>query len=456
VRAHQKALQDIADANGGTRASGTEGFNASARYAVKVFRQAGYDVRRQYFQFRTFEELTPTVLEITAPTPRQVTNAVLSYSPSGNVTAPVTALPFLAVDPTPACEASDFAGFPKGHIALVGRGDCTFAQKAANAEAAGAVGVVIADRVPADEPFNGTLGADFNGHIPVVAVTQAEGDTLAAISGLQMHLKTETRMENVSTSNVIAESQKGDPGQVIMVGAHLDSVAAGPGIQDNGSGVAAILETARQLAKVHPRNRLRFALWGAEEAGLVGSTYYVGTLAPWQQRRIALYLNFDMIASPNPGFFIYDGDNSDNVGAGAGPAGSDEIEKAFEGFYERRGIPSKGTDFDGRSDYGPFIAVGIASGGLFTGAEGIKTPEEAALWGGSAGVAYDPCYHAACDTYTNIDRFAFNVNLHSVAAVTLQFAKDATPPGAGRTEAAGIASAGTGAKLLRQGDRFIR
>ncbi len=454
VRKHQKALQDIADANGGTRASGTEGFNASARYAMKVFRDAGYDVRRQYFKFRTFEELSPAVLQVTAPTQRDVDNDILSYSPSGDVTAPVTPVTFQPGDATPGCEASDFAGFPKGHIALVGRGECTFAEKALNAQAAGAVGVVIVNNTEGE--INGTLGADFNGKLPVTSVTMAEGDTLRGIKGLSMRIKTDTRMETVATSNVIAESKRGDPDQVVMVGAHLDSVPEGPGINDNGSGVAAILETAKQLSKVHPRNRIRFALWGGEESGLVGSSYYVASLAPWQQRRIALYLNFDMIASPNYGFFIYDGDNSDNTGAGPGPEGSAEIEKAFEGFYERRGLAFKGTDFDGRSDYFGFIGAGIPAGGLFTGAEGIKTPEEAALWGGSAGVAYDPCYHQACDTFTNVNRFGYNVNLHAVAAVTLQFAKDPTPPGAGRAESAGIASAGASTKLLRKGDKFIR
>ena len=175
-----------------------------------------------------------------------------------------------------------------------------------------------------------------------------------------------------------------------MVGAHLDSVNAGPGINDNGSGSAAILETAVQMAKVKPRNKLRFALWGAEEASLVGSTYYVNNLLQDERDRIALYLNFDMIGSPNHVFFIYDGDDSDAVGAGPGPAGSAEIEKAFEFYFHVRGIPFKGTDFSGRSDYGPFIAAGIPAGGLFTGAEGIKTADEAALWGGTAGQPVRP------------------------------------------------------------------
>jgi aminopeptidase Y len=199
-------------------------------------------------------------------------------------------------------------------------------------------------------------------------------------------------------------------------------VDAGPGIQDNGSGSAAILEVASQMAKVKPRNKLRFALWGAEESGLVGSTRYVQGLAQAEQDKIALYLNFDMIGSPNHVFFVYDGDNSDGVGAGAGPAGSTAIEKTFETFYNKRGVSFKGTDFDGRSDYGPFIAAGIPSGGLFTGAEGTKTVAEAEVWGGIAGAAYDPCYHLACDNYGNVNLFALDVNADAVAYATLQFA----------------------------------
>jgi aminopeptidase Y len=207
-----------------------------------------------------------------------------------------------------------------------------------------------------------------------------------------------------------------------MAGAHLDSVPSGPGVQDNGSGSAAILEAAVQMAKVKPTNTVRFAWWGAEESGLVGSTAYVNGLTEEERDRIALYLNFDMIGSPNHVFFIYDGDDSDGAGAGPGPEGSAQIEQVFERYYDERGIPYLGTDFSGRSDYGPFIAVGIPSGGLFTGAEGIKTPEQAAIWGGTAGDQYDPCYHLACDTFDNISLEALDVNSDAVAYATLQFA----------------------------------
>jgi Zn-dependent M28 family amino/carboxypeptidase len=176
------------------------------------------------------------------------------------------------------------------------------------------------------------------------------------------------------------------------------------------------------MSKVKPFNLVRFAWWGAEESGLVGSTAYVNGLTQEEQEDIALYLNFDMIGSPNHVFFIYDGDDSDGVGAGPGPEGSAEIEVLFESFYEGLGLPFKGTDFSGRSDYGPFIAVGIPAGGLFTGAEGVKTAEEAAIWGGTAGDQYDPCYHLACDTLANINREALDVNSDAVAFATLQYA----------------------------------
>ena len=221
---------------------------------------------------------------------------------------------------------------------------------------------------------------------------------------------------------MLAESKGGNPDNVVMVGGHLDSVNAGPGINDNGSGSAAILEVAEQFAKVKPRNKVRFALWGAEESSLVGSTYYVTHLSAAEKAKITLYLNFDMVGSPNHVFFVYDGDDSDATGAGPGPSGSAQIEKTFERFYESRGLPFKGTDFSGRSDYGPFIAASIPSGGLFTGAEGIKTAEEASLWGGTAGVAYDPCYHQACDTYDNVNLAALGANADAIGWGTLQYA----------------------------------
>ncbi|WP_323095767.1 M28 family metallopeptidase [Intrasporangium sp. YIM S08009] len=423
VREHQAALQAIADANGGTRVSGSAGYDASVDYVTGRLRASGWRVTTQPFQFQTFVSLTPSVLQQVSPGPvGALPHAIMSYSGSGDVTAAVS---------TPSgdfrgCNAADWAGFPAGNIALVSRGAppgfpvaCTFALKARNALAAGAVGVVVYNN--AAGPLNGTLGADFTENIGVVGIEQSLGFQLSTTPGLVLRLKTDTLRGIATTANVLAELPGKNTGNVVMAGAHLDSVNAGPGINDNGSGSAALLEVAENLGKVKPQNTIRIGWWAAEESNLVGSTYYVNNLPASELQRIALYLNFDMVGSPNHVFFVYDGDNSDNEGAGPGPAGSAQIEKTFEAFYASRGIPFKGTDFSGRSDYGPFIASNVPSGGLFTGAEGVKTAQEAALWGGTAGSAYDPCYHQACDTYANVNLTALDVNSDAIADAVLRY-----------------------------------
>ena len=152
----------------------------------------------------------------------------------------------------------------------------------------------------------------------------------------------------------------------------------GPGINDNGSGSAAQLEVALQMAElgIEPVNQVRFIWFGAEEAGLVGSAYYVSQLTKRELKDIAVMLNFDMVGSPNAGWFVYDGDASDT--ASTGSTGSGVVEDVFVDFFESIGRETKPTAFDGRSDYDAFVAAGIPAGGLFTGAEDIKTAEQAA------------------------------------------------------------------------------
>ena len=240
--------------------------------------------------------------------------------------------------------------------------------------------------------------------------------------GVEVNLVVDASSEIRTTSNVIANSPAGRDDRVVVVGAHLDSVAEGPGIQDNGSGSAAILEIAIQMAnqQISPRNQVRFAWWGAEEAGLLGAQHYVDQLSPRDIKDIALNLNFDMIGSPNFVRFVYDGDGSDTPLAG--PNGSKNIESVFLDYFAAMSLPVEPPAFDGRSDYGPFIEVGIPAGGLFTGAEGIKTPDEAALYGGTAGEQYDPCYHLACDTFDNISLQALDEMSDAVAHSVMTFA----------------------------------
>ena len=272
-----------------------------------------------------------------------------------------------------------------------------------------------------------TLGNGYSGGIPALNLTYALGADLSNVQGLVMRLFANVSRVPSITSNVIADSKGGDASNVVMAGAHLDSVPEGPGINDNGSGSSALLEVAEQLAKPANKgqlaNKLRFAWWGGEEGGLVGSTFYVSQLTEDQLAAHEMYLNFDMVASPNYGLFIYDGDGS---GFGlVGPDGSDDIEALFERYYAERDIPSEPTAFSGRSDYQAFINNGVPAGGLFTGAEVAKTEAQVAKWGGEAGLAYDPCYHQACDTIDNVNTEALEINSDAMAYTIYLYAAGA-------------------------------
>jgi Zn-dependent M28 family amino/carboxypeptidase len=436
VREHQAALQAIADANDGNRFSGFAGYDASVDYVVETLEAAGYEPEVQTFEYLAFEEVGPSVLQQVAPTPTTYVEGTdfgaITQTDPGDVTANVTAVDLaLGIGNTSSsgCEAADFAGFPAGNIALLQRGSCTFEIKAENAAAAGAVGIVIFNQGDtAAEDRNNipavTLTANNTSGIPVLGTTYALGVTLSETPGLRMRVFANTLRQMLPTANVIAEKTGANDGNVVMAGAHLDSVLAGPGINDNGSGSAAILEAAEQLANLKTQNTLRFAWWGAEESGLVGSTNYVNGLSQAEKDRIALYLNFDMVGSFNYIFMTQDADQSTftppaNVPI---PPGSVQIEDLFESFYTLRGEPYDDAAFDGRSDYQAFILNNIPAGGLFTGAEVRKTAEQQRIWGGIVGEQFDPCYHEACDTFANNNDHALDVNADNIGFAILTYA----------------------------------
>ncbi|MFC8461268.1 M28 family peptidase, partial [Streptomyces sp. NPDC057242] len=220
--------------------------------------------------------------------------------------------------------------------------------------------------------------------------------------------------------NLIADWPGGDPNQVLMAGSHLDSVSSGPGINDNGSGSAAILETALAVSRAgyQPSKHLRFAWWGAEELGLVGSKYYVNNLPTTERSKIKGYLNFDMIGSPNPGYFVYDDDPT--------------IEQTFKGYFAGLGVPTEiETEGDGRSDHAPFKSAGVPVGGLFTGASRVKTSAQVSKWGGTA-TAFDRCYHSSCDTTSNINDTALDRNSDAVAHAIWTLSAGSTNPPTGK------------------------
>ena len=455
---HLEALQAVADANGGNRRSGLPGYKASVDYVVGQLEAAGYSPTVQQFIFNYTEENSRLIRN--SPNPRTFVNGTDflrnrfdSGTPEGTATG--TLVPVgLVLPPPPAansntsgCEASDFAGFPAGAVALLQRGTCGFNVKALNAQAAGASAVIIMNEgQPGRTGLTNMIGDATGLTIPAIFTTFAAGNDLAQTPGANVTVTVDFTADQRPTYNVLAETAGGNPDNVVMAGAHLDSVQAGAGLTDNGSGSAAVLETAIQMAKVKTANKVRFAWWGAEESGLLGSTFYVNNLSQEARDDIGLYLNFDMIASPNYTFGIYDGDDSSDTAPVPIPPGSAEIEDMFEAFFTSRGEPFKDTEFSGRSDYGPFIAVGIPAGGLFTGAEVPKTVTEAAIWGGVAGAQLDPCYHAFCDNLRgdghnaalfaqlaqdyelvgNVNVDALDVNSDAIAASVLTFAYDSS------------------------------
>jgi Zn-dependent M28 family amino/carboxypeptidase len=435
VREHQAQLQKIADNNDdpfypGSRAAGTQGYADSVDYVAGLLRGAGYRVTLDPFQFQF---VFPALLQQLTPVNAVYETGTFTNSGSGDVTGRVIPVDINLTPPrasTSGCEAADFAGLDfsgPNDIALIQRGTCTFADKALNAQAAGAEAVIIFNQGNSPDREGlivGTL-APAEPTIPVVGASFADGVALSQ-PGSTAHVKvrpSETRTD----VNVIAELPGVNQNNVVMAGAHLDSVHAGPGINDDGSGSAALLETALMMAKLKPQNTVRFAWWGDEEGGLIGSTAYVTGLSAAERDRIALYLNYDMVGTPNYIFMIYDADQSTFEAPVPVPAGSTAIEDLYESYYTMIGEPYDDTAFSGRSDYQAFIEAGIPSGGLFTGAEEVKTAQQQAIWGGTAGAQFDPCYHLACDTFDNVNLHALDVNSDLIAFAQLTFAYSTEP-----------------------------
>ena len=233
--------------------------------------------------------------------------------------------------------------------------------------------------------------------------------------------KRHRRSSGTCCQNVIAQTRTGDPARVVMAGAHLDSVRKGPGINDNGSGVAALLEIATRLGGAPPvRNAVRFAFWGSEEDGLKGSTHYVKALSRSQRGDILLYLNLDMIASPNAGYFVLGGEGK--TAAKCGPRGSAQVACALAGQLAATGVVARTAPFDRESDYAAFIDAGIPSGGVWSGDRKNKSGKQARRWGGQAGEPFDPHYHTRRDRLDDLNRTALDRFTRAVAGTVAHFA----------------------------------
>ncbi len=398
MHADLAALQAAADANGGIRASGTPGYEASVDHVAAALEDIGFAVTLPEVSFVGFTELPGTRLEVAGTVVEGADELhALIYSPGGDVTGPVAVLSGSGCDP------ADFASIPDGAIALTTMGGCFRRDQAVNAAAAGAVALIVGypGRGPG-EIFRPTLIDPEGIEIPVVSVTGETVDLLADAD--EAHLVVATEREPSTLRNVIA--QLGDGPSVVMLGAHLDSVLDGPGINDNGSGVAALLEVARGLvaAGVPEGWAVRIGLWGGEEFGTIGSRAYAETIGD----EVTAYLNLDMTGSVNGANLIYDE-------AGA-PPGSMDITEAFEAWFADNGLESERVDIGGSSDHFGFTQAGIPTGGLFAGASESGSASQPGASNG--GPAMDPCYHIACDTIDNVDLERVAIFAEATYAVT--------------------------------------
>lgn len=428
VMDHLQKISDISTSHSdeGFRALGTPGYEEAVEYVEKTLEATGkYNVERQAFEVddQTFDEVAVSVdgeeLEVE---PAEFTEGTEE---------PLTDLPVaLPVDDDYSdmaggqlgCAASDFDDSAKGALVLVARGTCSFGEKTQAATDAGAAAVILYnnDTSAPDEALNATLGERVENGAPTVGVSYNVGnDLLTKIEGaaeeepLLADFTLETEYTTSTTWNVIAETKAGDHDDVQMFGAHLDGVNEGPGVNDNGSGTAALLASAEALAEQSTEvdHAIRFGWWAAEEVGLVGSTHYVESLDEAELSKVKSYMNFDMIGSDNYIVGTLDSDGSDvpipdgvNV-----PEGSAELEEIFTDYFETKDQPNVGTDFSGRSDYQAFIDNGIPASGLFSGADGTKTEQEAKWFGGTVGDKHDTNYHQPTDTIENVRKESIDI-----------------------------------------------
>ncbi|KAH7305077.1 putative leucine aminopeptidase 2 [Rhexocercosporidium sp. MPI-PUGE-AT-0058] len=341
----------------------------------------------------------------------------LTFTPNGQPTGTVVAVPNLG------CDAADYAGLDlAGKVALISRGTCNFSVKTLFASAAGASAAIIYNN--ADSALGGTLGAANPDFIPTVMISRVDG--LALVASSQTATKTaalNVLVTELPTYNVIAQTKGGDQNNVLLAGAHSDSVKAGPGINDNGSGTIALLEIAQQLTKFSTKNAVRFAWWSAEEVGLVGSTKYVASLSPEELAKITLYLNFDMLASPNYVYAIYDGDGSAfNI---SGPPAQQQQRSS-----SKTSSPTKRA-----STTSPQLStLALTTLPSPPRASQSATPLEQSLFGGQAGVAYDVNYHGAGDNVSNVNVGAWIQNSKAIAHAVATYGVSFESLGIGKRE----------------------
>lgn len=401
MRAHLDKLAGIATGNSGSRAVGTPGYDASVDYVAGVLRDKGFDVQTPEFTKVIQTDIGDPTLTISGRR-FPVTQASLL------VTTPAAGVKGITLRPQkPAgCTTADYGTVnAKGAIVIVDSSGCSVVQKHDAAVAEGAIGLLVVS----DGAVPGLFPADYyQGLKSPVAIIDKDVDAQLRRTTAPVQLSLDGKAKSVTVRNVLAQTKTGDVHEVVVAGAHLGSAQHSPGMNDDASGVAAVLETAAQLGgSPAVTNAVRFAFWGSDESGLDGSTKYVAGLDKEHLADIAMYLNFDMLASKNAGYFTYDGDQSGQpspgIPAASVPPGSAGVERTLAGYLNLAGMRPADMPLSRASDYGPFLSAGVPIGGITTGASQVKSPVQARLWGGQAGVPFDPGYRTPRDVIDNVN-----------------------------------------------------
>ncbi|EME48633.1 hypothetical protein DOTSEDRAFT_119156, partial [Dothistroma septosporum NZE10] len=421
------------DYNHPTRVIGSAGHEATLEYIYATMRKLGdyYNISEQ-----TFPAFTGKVYESRLVLGDHViTNAsAMSLTPGTKDNEPVHG--DLILIKNNGCSVEDYPEGLKDNIAFVERGKCSFGDKSKLAGKAGAVAAVIYNNE--NGTLHGTMGTPDTDHIATFGISAEEAaptlKKLKAGKAVDAIAYIDAEVQTIKTLNVVAQTASGDPDNCVLLGAHSDSVPEGPGINDDGSGTLSLLEVATHLTNFKVNNCVRFCWWAAEEEGLVGSDFYAASLAPEENSKVRLFMDYDMMGSPNYAYQIYNATNAEN------PVGSEELRDLYVAWYEAHDLSYSFIPFDGRSDYDGFIRAGIPAGGIATGAEGIKTKEEAKAFGGEAGEWYDPCYHQLCDDVGNVNVTAWEINTKLIAHSVATYAKSFD----GFPERTNIAAAGLG------------
>ncbi len=401
---HLQRFQEIADRNGGSRADGTPGFDASVDYVAKLLQDKGFDVQIPEFQ---------RLETVTAGKPSLVIGGRNFQVDQASLLAPTQprGVSGLVVEPTrPAgCRAGDYADVPKGGVAVVDDTGCSVVDKHNAATAHGAVALVVISAGGQGGSPRGLFPRGYYDGLKIpVGIAGTDAGTALRRTGSAVRLVLDGRTKKVRSRNILAQTKTGSTSDVVMVGAHLDGAAGSPGVNDNATGVAAVLETALQLgSSPQAKNAVRFAFWGAEESGLAGSLDYVFGRSRDELNDIALYLNFDLLGSSNAGFFTYDGDQSGPSPVDGVPIGSAGLERTLAGYLNLAGKRPADLPLQQRTDYQSFLTAGVPVGGMTTGATEVKTKVQARLWGGQVGAPFDPNYHTPRDRLDAVNRDAY-------------------------------------------------